>query len=82
MSVAVRVPVAAVETSSVAAPVVSPAIVAASFAPVIVMLIVWLVPSELVTANESLMVADAARACTALFESVSVYAHAPEVAIV
>ena len=62
VSVAVIVPVAAVATSSVAAPVVSPANVAASLRPVIVIVIVWLVPSELVTAKVSVMVASAARA--------------------
>ena len=56
--------------------------VASSLTPVMVMVIVWLVPSELVTAKVSVMVAEAARACTALFESVSVYVHAPPLAIV
>ena len=46
------------------------------------MVIVWLVPSELVTAKVSVMVAAAASAWTALFESVSVYAHTPPVVIV
>ena len=70
------------EVSSVAPPVVSPPNVASSLTPVMVMVIVWLVPSELVTAKVSVMVAEAARACTALFESVSVYVHAPPLAIV
>ena len=81
VSATVAVPDAS-DVSSVAPPVVSPPNVAASFTPVMVMVIVWLVPSELVTAKVSVMVADAARACTALFESVSVYAHTPPVVIV
>ena len=81
VSVTVAVPDAS-DVSSVAEVTAVLVIVGASFRPLIVMVTVWLVPSELVTAKVSVMVAEAARACTALFESVSVYAHAPEVAIV
>ena len=81
VSATVAVPDAS-DVSSVAPPVVSPAMVAASFTPVMVMVIVWLVPSELVTAKVSDMVADAARACTAESESSSVYAHTPPLVIV
>ena len=50
------------EVSSVAPPVEVPPIVAASLIPVIVMVMVWAVPSELVTEKVSLMVAANARA--------------------
>ena len=57
-------------------------IVGASFRPLIVMVTVWLVPSELVTAKLSDRVAPAASACTAESESSSVYAHTPPLVIV
>ena len=50
------------EVSSVAPPVEVPPMVAASLIPVIVMVMVWAVPSELVTTKVSLMVAANARA--------------------
>ena len=81
VSVAVRVPDAS-EVSSCAAPVVSPPIVAASFRPLIVIVTVCAVPSALVTEKVSVIEAPAARAWTALLESVSVNAHSPPEVIV
>ena len=61
VSATVAVPDAS-EVSSVAPPVMAPPNVAASLIPVIVMVTVWAVPSELVTEKVSLMVAANARA--------------------
>ena len=78
-SVAVRAPVTAVETSSVAAPAVSPAIVGRSFAPAIVIVTVCTVPSVLVNDSVSVVDVPEARAWTAEFVLSKLYVHAPSV---
>ena len=78
MSVTVAVPDAS-DVSSVAAPVVSPAIVAASFAPAIVIVTVPAVPSALANDSESLKLDPDARACTAEFVLSRLYVQVPDV---
>ena len=64
--VAVGVPVLALATppASVTAPVFVPEITAASFAPVMVTVTTWLVPSAAFTVKVSFSVAAAAKPCT------------------
>ena len=77
VSATVAVPDAS-EVSSVAPPVVSPPNVAASFTPVMVIVVVWVSePSALVTTKVSVMVAEAARACTAESVLSRVYVQVP-----
>ena len=56
----------------------SPENVAASLAPVIVIVTVCAVPSALANDSESVIVAPAARACTAELELSKLYVHAPD----
>ena len=57
----------------------SPAIVAASLAPAIVIVTVCAVPSALANDNESLKLDPDARACTAEFVLSRLNVHAPDV---
>ena len=57
----------------------SPANVAASFAPAIVIVTVCAVPSLLVNDKVSVIEEPEARACTAVFVLSTLYVHAPDV---